>query len=279
MIKDHRHGVVAYDCDHPACKTAVMRCRKAYELRLLDGTSPFVDAAPVRLHIATLQGRGWSLRAIAGEARVGAGMVSNIARQVQTRTRPAVAQRILAVRPDAIPVRPSTQTTEPFVPRVGVVRRIQALMTLGWTHDAMTGLSGKNTRMLLHQHGSWVTRTTYDAIDALYHETCTKAGPSERTRQRAAKLGYVSPMGWDDIDRDEAPEVEQVDPDAPAHEDLLDEVMVQRIVDGQPKPRHATNAEATEAYRRLRAAGVSTSEIENRIGLRSSRYIDRSNVA
>ncbi len=269
-IKDHRHGVVAFDCDHHACKAATLRCRKRYELNKLRGTSPFVDAEPVRLHISTLIGQGWSQRAIAGAAGVGSGSVCNILKRNQTRVRPEYAAKILAVDPHQVPSKASSQTGEPFVPRVGTVRRIQALLTLGWTYEQMNAACGCKTQAIVHQQGRWITRTTYDRVAAMYRDLCTRPGPSAITRRRAAERGYPGPADWDDIDHDEAPDLDVEDSEW--SEDFIDHVMVDRIVAGEPRPRRATQAEAQAAYDRLVAAGVGVGDIERIHGLRADRY-------
>lgn len=244
---------------------------------------------PVRLHIATLEGAGWSLRAIAGAAGVSPQLLTHV-RSGQRSMRKVSAAKILAVRADTLPKRPSHQTTEPFVPRVGTVRRIQALMTIGWSCKAMAEhlTNGQDERWLhnkLNQQGRWVRRSTHDEVARLYRDLSTRPGPSEIARTRARLRGLAGPLDWDDIDHDAEPErdLEQhgigkdVSEWRPASEGILDrdecdDAVVRRLVDEGARLRTLTHAEAAAAYAELRARGVSTTEIERRYGLNSERY-------
>lgn len=126
------------------------------------------------------------------------------------------ATRILAIPVDALPERPSAQTREPFVSRVGTVRRIQALIFMGWPHRELSTRSGLRTHPLLSQQGRWVTRTTHDKIAALYDELAMVPGPSLHSRGWARRLGYVGPLAWDDIDHDLAPNTDGTSPEGEA---------------------------------------------------------------
>lgn len=271
-LLDHTHGVANTACSHPDCRASATRYRKQWGYDRLQGKTRLVDAEQARVHIATLVGRGWSLRAIAGAAGVGQGTPHHLAKG-QQRAHPDVIKKILAVEPNTVPSIPSHQTTEPFVPRVGVVRRIQALMTLGWTHAAMTRHSGARTAVLLAQQGRWVTRSTHDKVAAMYRDLCTRPGPSLRTRSRAVARGYHGPLAWDDIDHDPEPETWEDTPDR-YDPTLYDEAVVIRVVEGHGKPRRLTRPECIEIYRRLRARGASTWELEHLYKLKPERYRD-----
>lgn len=185
------------------------RYSKKWRLDRERGITRTVDAADVRLHIHTLQGAGWSLRSIAGTAEASVSSVCRVAKGEQTKIRRDFAERILAVDPRQVPSRPSQGVTEPFVPRIGTVRRIQALLYMGWGHPQMTEHSGVRTALLLHQQGRWVTRTSHDAIAAMYRDLSHRPGPSNKARRHAAQRGYPGPTAWDDIDLDEAPDPEE----------------------------------------------------------------------
>lgn len=145
-------------------------------------------------------------RAIAGTAEVNNGSVASVANGNQQRIRRDLAERILAVDPNQVPSRPSRGVTEPFVPRIGTVRRIQALLYMGWGHAQMTQHCGVRTAVVLHQQGRWVTRSTHDAIARMYRQLSHRPGPSSKARRYAQQRGYLGPTEWDDIDLDEAPE-------------------------------------------------------------------------
>lgn len=178
------------------------RHQKAYQLRQLTGEKAFVDARPVRARLLQLRGAGWSMRAIAGAANTSPSVVSRILHGRQTQMRPEVARRLMQVR--GLPHAPSKQTTQTFVPRRGTLRRLQALMWMGWGHQQMREHSGLNTAALLHQQGRWVTRTTHDKVAAMFHDLCMRPGPSSKARTYARARGYAPPLAWDDPDHDPA---------------------------------------------------------------------------
>lgn len=204
MILDHTHGVPTQRCDHPDCRTAVLRYAKRWRHDRSHGLLRTTDARPVQMHLATLLGHGMSLRSIAGQAHLSAAAVSRLNRGEQPRIRHATAAAILAVQPGI--AERSYGRFGPFVPRVGTTRHIQALLAIGWTHVALTSVCGHRTACLLHQQGRWVTRGTHDDIAAMYRRLCHRPGPSQRSRNRAARMGYLPPVCWDDIDLDAEPD-------------------------------------------------------------------------
>ena len=96
----------------------------------------------------------------------------------------------------------------------GARRRIQALNALGWTFDEIGArLGGGKNRAHRIAHGNHCTdrgiyATTNERILAVYDELCHTRPTgwiAERTRANAARLGWVVPAMWDDIDRDPEP--------------------------------------------------------------------------
>lgn len=167
-----------------------------------------------RLHFHALRGAGWSLRSIAAHAGVGTG---DIYRFLDGGDLPHVERGLLSIAPGAlaertVPTRGGSNP-EPFVPRVGTVRRLRALMRIGWPareiNARLHGLGIADKRAaenLLNAPGRWVTRSRHDAVAAVYRDLSQRPGPSARCRTRAEKAGYPGPAQWDDIDHDEAPE-------------------------------------------------------------------------
>lgn len=272
MIKNHQHGVVAFDCDHPDCIVAVRRCVKASRLRRLRGEMAYLDVTPVRNHIATLLGRGWSSRSIAGEGGVTINVVRRIDRGEQRWITPTVARGLLSIDPDTIPARTDGKNAEPFVSRVGTVRRIQALMAIGYSHNDLAA-HGIHSRNLIHQQGNWVLRSTHDKVAAEYRLLSRKAGPTPRAAREAAKRGYPGPTAWNDIDRDPGPDMDDVELEAP----VVDEVVVLRVLAGENVP--ATNAERREIVRRWPTTGRSINDLARLTGWKPERYYDSSEDA
>lgn len=232
------------------------------------------DAAPAeraRQHYHALNAAGWSLRAIAAHAGVSSTEVSRFIRH-GTET-PHVTAGILGIQAGTIPTRTTATTTSPnavpFVSRVGTVRRIQALLRMGWTHAEQRRRSGKDTAQLISQQGRWVTRTTHDEIAALYRDLSHRRGPSTRTAARAERLGYVSPAEWNDIDHDEAPE-------ALDHADLddVDPILVERFVDNPTRTQASQlqRAERDAVVDAWLASGRPWNELERITGWKHGRY-------
>jgi hypothetical protein len=235
------------------------------------GVLRLVDATPARNHIATLEGAGWSLRAIAAAAAVSVQAVCHI-RDGQTKANRRTSAAILRVPVDQLPTR-SLEGFDPFVSRVGTVRRIQALMVIGWSVKAMGEhlTNGHDERWLynkLNQQGRWVRRSTHDEVARLYRDLCTKPGPSDRARRWASEHGFAGPMDWDDIDHDVEPD-RDLGTSQPVE---YDDAVVRRLVDEGARVRVLTHDEAAAAYAELRRRGLSTFEIEHTYGLKSDRY-------
>lgn len=122
---------------------------------------------------------------------------------------------------------------------IGVQRRVQALMALGYSgrvlaerlevdYDGLLRLARRDVRV--------VKQTYAPGIVALYDELAdTPPKPSAGVtlaRKRALELGYVPPLAWDDIDLDETPADTSTD-----DLDPVDEVAVRRRMNGDRSVR------------------------------------------
>lgn len=106
------------------------------------------------------------------------------------------------------------------IPARGAQRRLQALMALGYTSQDIAQAAGWNSRnavlRILHgQNGrpcTWVERRTHQIVCDVFEQLCMTVPEMtcyrRRTRTIALNKGYVVPLGWDDIDNDEAPRLE-----------------------------------------------------------------------
>lgn len=244
---------------------------KRHRLRKLRGETAYVDATPIREHLGRLFAAGWSLNSVAGVSGVPASTLSKVHRREQLTIRPGSILKVLAVNPDAVADRTNIDGREPFVSKVGVVRRIQALLYLGWTHEAMRAHSGLRTAVVMHQKGEWVTRSTYDVVAAMYRDLCTRPGPSTATAARAKRLGYVGPLAWHNIDRDATP---YAGLDGELEDDYLDEPAIERRMAGDRTIR-LTKTEAADLVRRWAAAGRSLNDCERVTGINPWRHIER----
>lgn len=170
-------------------------------------------AYAAHLHIATLRSRGWTIRSISAHANTSPSDVSRLARTGQT-SNYSCAAGILAIDPNTRASKTAGKYREPNVSRVGTVRRIQALLAIGWPHDEITcrlneaGVTDVRASVnLLHAPGSLVRRSRHDAVAQVYRDLLAIGdGPSAKARTYANRLGYVVPGRWDDIDNDLEPE-------------------------------------------------------------------------
>lgn len=94
-------------------------------------------------------------------------------------------------------------------------RRLEALQALGWSLPVIGRHMGIHFQQLYAVNTrAFLTRKHFEAIDRVYQELSMKLPPEATTserigvakvRKKAQRLGWVPPLGWDDIDRDEAP--------------------------------------------------------------------------
>lgn len=89
------------------------------------------------------------------------------------------------------------------VPALGSVRRVQALMRLGWTMHSIADQAGvgigtihrvsRGERPMVYRDVAAGIRHAYDRLSG-------RAGGSLATARRAAAAGWPAPLAWDDID-------------------------------------------------------------------------------
>lgn len=200
--------------------------QKRWRLDRERGVKRLVDAAPATVHAEQLLMAGASVRAIADAAGVSASTVSRLTRRRPSQTKAAVAAAILAVTLDDTLDR---QGREDFVLKVGAVRRIQALMTIGHRAQdiALTGhLSAKDVYNIVNQQGRWISHARHVGVKAAYADLSMTPGPSETARRRSAAKGWLAPLAWDeeDIDDPNAAPTEVDPPKRSRIEDLIEDV-------------------------------------------------------
>ncbi|WP_369274473.1 helix-turn-helix domain-containing protein [Streptomyces sp. R11] len=201
--------VKEYDCKRPEC---VARCQAYHRLRYRQmgyGTwQPLVDAEPARQHINQLRGLGHSIPSIEKAAQVSPATLSRIlydgVNKRAHRIRPEVAQRIRTIPLVAPPVKAHT-----IVDATGTRRRLQALVAMGWTLNALGPQLGFHPRRLTDLiHNDRVLASTARRIADAYRTVQTRDprdhGVPQRSinlsRNLAAREGWHGPLAWDDID-------------------------------------------------------------------------------
>lgn len=165
------------------------------------------------------------------------------------------------------------------VPALGAQRRLQALMRLGWSSHriaAEAGLPHRNHvwRIIHGQKGRptvWIQRSTHAWVCEVYERlsmTVPEGHYVTRTRDFAEQQGWAPPLAWDDIDDPaERPAGHRTQP---RRKTDVDEVVVQRLLDGQRVD--CTTAERNEAMRRWKKAGKPERDLCQRLGWHDGRY-------
>lgn len=90
------------------------------------------------------------------------------------------------------------------IPAIGTVRRIQALVRMGWPMPVLSERLGAATpqtiQNLARKPRARIRVATAQKIAALYDELAMTPGPSRVSATRARNRGWPAPLAWDDID-------------------------------------------------------------------------------
>ena len=122
----------------------------------------------------------------------------------------------------------------------GTKRRIQALQALGWTQAHIASATGLCTAAtvtkILRDSSAWVFPSTAARVSQAYDVLSMRPGPSQLTVKYAARRGWPPPLAWDDdtIDDPAAKPYRPTSRNPGRGRDLVDEVLVQRALSGQP---------------------------------------------
>jgi len=237
---------------------------------------PYVDAEPTRAHIDHLRVCGLGLNRIAAAAGVSRGTLQTLvyghpARGVApaTRLRTETAERLLAVQ-----ATPAMLGKRRSVDGTGTRRRLQGLVTIGWSGKQLAeqlGMDPSNLRRLLREDsrvGAGTARAVHVLYDQLWNRPPREVGHWEkaaaaRARRYASDRGWASPLAWDNIDTDLAPG-DQV-ADQSAESEHLDEIAIELAMAGRSV--RLTKAERTEAIRQLHERGLSDRVVGERLGI------------
>lgn len=182
-------------CSRPSCSRVANRkslCHQHYALHPVRG---FVPAGPVRERIALLRERGIGLRRLSELTGVTEPTLLCQYESVQART----AQKVFAV---PIPDRVVGECG--WVSSVGTVRRINALVAVGYTQRRLAELLGvTDRRVSCWRRQDLVTAESAAKVDRLFRELQLTRGPSERSVAWAQRNGWPLPLQWDEEDLDD----------------------------------------------------------------------------
>lgn len=198
-----------FACKRPECvERALAYDRRRYRMVGYGTWQPLVDAESARQHIGALRAAGHSLPDIQRLARISPATVARIlydgSNKRSERIRVEVSERILAV-----PVRPAPVKARSIIDATGTRRRLQALVSMGWTLTALGPRLGFHPRRLTDLlHGDQVLASTARRVADGYRVVHTldpaAHGVPERSialsRNLAAREGWHGPLAWDDID-------------------------------------------------------------------------------
>lgn len=235
--------------------------------------APYVDAGQVQDHIQTLRGQGISYQQIARQAGFSVSHIRELAGtmrrsgkrpQIQ-RVRPDTASRILAIDPATV-----MRSAGSPIDATGTRRRLQALAAIGWSTPTLATELGRTPSSVKRtMTADRVLASTADLVRNLYEQLCLSLPPETTPEQAAAATtarvsaqadGWLPPLAWDDIDRDEKV------PHAPTCPRDIDQIAVDRAVSGDGiRLRDLTNAEQTEAIRMLTERGKSIRDIAEQL--------------
>jgi hypothetical protein len=280
---NHQHGTNAcYRLDRCRCAPC-SRAAVAYDRQRSRNTAygrwhPFVDAQPIREHVAQLRADGLGLKLIAKHSGVAHGALWKLmygktradgTYRVSETVRTETATALLALTADLDLL---GQTVN--VDGLGTRRRLQALVAAGWSQKKLAerlGMEPGNFGRTIGGPGRVQARTAR-AVRALYATLATQPPPeathrdkiaASRARNLANARDWKPAMWWDDDELDGGL------PSAPVPTPVIDEpddVAILRAVEGDLSVT-LTRAEREEVIRRLHARGMSDRTIANWMGI------------
>ncbi len=269
----HRHGTrAAYVKDRCRCtdctaaNTAISRT--ATRERIYGRWRPYVDAGPVREHIATLRAAGIGVERIAQLAGLSVSHIRQLAKfgrgdsPTTQRVRPSTAARVLGIGI-------TNRAPRSRVDATGTRRRLQALIAIGWAPVLLAAELGRRPNSLHRSMtGPSVSARTAHEVVSVYERLWNATPPLATSEQRAtadaalahaAAQGWPPPLAWDDIDADPTPPASTA---GPCRRDDIDEIAVERALAGDHiSYDDLTSVGQQEVVRSLSARGTSIRDI------------------
>lgn len=170
---------------------------------------PYVDAEPIRAHVRGLMEFGIGWQRLARISGVPNGSLSKLLyggpgdRPPSKGVRSATALKLLAVEP-SLDLLGATVNVD----SCGTRRRLQALVTLGWSQSKLARRLGMlPTNFSKTMTASAIRADTARKVLAFYDELWNQAPPevshrdkvvASRARNMARARGWVPPLAWDD---------------------------------------------------------------------------------
>lgn len=292
-VANHQHGTYAcYVLDRCRCLPCAT-ANNTYEVQRVRQQAygrwnGLADAEPARQHVRSLMAQGMGLKRIGAVSGVAHGVLWKLlygkpkadgSCMPSRRITPRVEQRLLATRLDL--------ADGAVIDSTGAVRRIQALVALGWSQSKIAARVGilRSNFTDLAQGRTGISVAREKAVRELYAEWSMTLPPQEewrdkiaanRSRNYAAAHGWQPPLAWDDETIDDPSAV----PYVTTGEDLVavDHAAVERRMAGD-KAVALTKPERAELVRRMLAQGVTWKDIERRTGINVRRTLQDRRVS
>ncbi len=233
----------------------------AYRRDRACGRTRYVPAEPARAVLQRLLAAHVPLRALARATGLSGAALHAIVSGAHPHVQRRTADRIAAL---TLPGLYAAQT-HGHVPKIGAVRRLHALMAMGWSRADLDRAGAGNLGRVLNGPGDLVTIDTWRRIRDLYDTHSMTIGPSPTTMAHARARGYPPPLAWDEdaIDDPHAtPAGLGRDPTR-----VLDTVAVDRATQ---QPGHAaplTRPERLQVVRAMSTAGAPARQIAEHLDL------------
>lgn len=156
-----------------------------------------------------------------------------------------------------------------MIPSVGSVRRLQALMAIGWRQEDIARAGGWKSKQCIQGVFRYpvVRPETARRIDEVFRALCMKPGPSQNIREYASRKGYVPPLAWDDIDRDPAPVETKPRGYYPKFDKVPDPMIVRAVLEGARPAAGISLVDRREVVKKLAQRGMTGAQIATWLGV------------
>lgn len=154
-----------------------------------------------------------------------------------------------------------------LVDATGTHRRLRALMAIGWrSRDLAPRIGWASGELDTIFRRPTVRRITAARVQSVYQQLADHPGPSQQTRRRAERAGWLAPLWWDDdtIDNPSIPDHGKI-----GQEPVIDQVAIERYRGGETSIK-LTRAEKQAALTQLVLDGVSISAAGAQLGVNAT---------
>lgn len=209
-----------------------------------------VDAGPVTAHLHKLKEAGLSLKRMSAIGDIDEKQLGRLFHGRVPRCQGRTAKKLLDI-PIPVSVH-EVAATRGFVPALGTVRRIQGLIAMGYSCEAIAERLGSSNEQisLVSLHKKVNTTADFanrvaDLFSELQMEVPPQSQGATKARRRAEKRGWRLPLMWDEDEID--------NPNA-----------------GPAVPREVKRVSRRKQYDDLRCRGLNDTQIAKELGIHPS---------